>query len=92
MRCARRSIRESSPEWDALVDGVQGLAHNDELAAVPVLRFPHWVEETPLAVAELAAAGYDIIQVSLGPFEGLEEYVATQVWPAIQLAMRDVRV
>lgn len=44
------------------------------------------------SVSHVAAAGYDIVQVSLGPFEGLEEYVATQVWPAIQLAMRAIRV
>jgi hypothetical protein len=42
------------------------------------------------AISHIAAAGYDIVQVALGPFGGLTEYVENEVWPAIQAAMRPV--
>lgn len=43
------------------------------------------------SVSRIAAAGYEILQVSLGPFDRLAEYVATDVWPAVEAAMRPLK-
>ena len=33
----------------------------DELAAVPVLRFPHWIDEPLRVVSQLLALGFDMV-------------------------------
>jgi hypothetical protein len=43
------------------------------------------------SVSHIAADDYDIVQVSLAPFDGLADYVAKDIWPAIEAAMRPVR-
>jgi hypothetical protein len=58
---AHSAIQLASPSWSALVAGVHGIDHQDELAAVPILRFPTWVDNLPSAVAELAADGFDTV-------------------------------
>ena len=58
---AKASILQASPRWDQLLTSVQGLDPTDDLAAVPVLRFPHWVDELPKDVARLKDAGFDTV-------------------------------
>ena len=60
-QAARTSILRESPRWDELLTSVQGLDPSDELAAVPILRFPHWVDELPKDVARLAEDGFDTV-------------------------------
>jgi hypothetical protein len=55
------TIQSASRDWSGLIAGVQGMDQNDELAAVPVLRFPHWVEDIPAGVKELAARNFDTV-------------------------------
>lgn len=47
--------------WDDLITTVDGIDHGDELAGVPVLRFPRWLDHPPSEVLELAAAGFDTV-------------------------------
>jgi hypothetical protein len=58
---AYSTITDSSPHWSELLSNVRSSDEHDELAAVPVLRFPHWVDELPTAVADLAAEGFDTV-------------------------------
>lgn len=58
---ALASIVEQSPQWDIFLSSVQGLDHEDRLAAVPILRFPHWVEDHPAEIAALATDGFDTV-------------------------------
>ncbi len=65
---ARKKIRGDSTGWDGLVAGVQGLDPEDPFSAVPVLRYPYWIEQPPKEVAELKEKGFDTV-VRL-PFDG----------------------
>lgn len=58
---AKASITRESPRWADLLTSVQGLDPADELAPVPILRFPHWVDQLPADVARLATAGFDTV-------------------------------
>ena len=58
---AIQRIRDASPNWDERAAEAQGPDGNDPLAAVPVLRFPRWIEPLPQEVAELAKDGFDTI-------------------------------
>ena len=58
---ARDQILKDSPRWDEFLPEVQGLDLADDLAAIPILRFPRWVEAWPRNVAELAADGFDTV-------------------------------
>jgi hypothetical protein len=58
---ALSAIRGASPEWATQLSGVQGIDQSDGLAAVPVLRYPHWVGEVPAAVRGLAGEGFDTV-------------------------------
>ncbi|MDP9484285.1 MAG: hypothetical protein M3Q49_00560 [Actinomycetota bacterium] len=58
---ADETIRSATPLWDDLVAESQGLDVEDPLAAVPVLRFPHWIEELPAEVADLKEKGFDTV-------------------------------
>ena len=55
------TIRHLSPRWDDFVAHVLGPDEDDELFAVPVLRYPRWVEELPPDVRRLAAEGFDTV-------------------------------
>src|SRR3954454_4145845 len=56
-RRALSLIKSRSSDWDKLVGEVDDIGA-DELAAVPILRFPHWVDDVPPVVSELATAGF----------------------------------
>lgn len=58
---AIQKIRDASPHWDKRAAEAQGSDRDDPLAAVPVLRFPRWIEPLPQEVAELARDGFDTI-------------------------------
>lgn len=54
----------------------------DPLAAVPILRYPMWVDELPADVRELAADGFDTVirlpfNEDLRPDLGLEKWLET---------------
>ena len=51
----------ASPEWPSRLAAVQGKSDEDELAAVPVLRFPHWIDEPLRVVSQLLALGFDMV-------------------------------
>ena len=44
---ARDAIERSSPDWHALLQDVPNLDRADPLSAVPILRFPHWIDDLP---------------------------------------------
>jgi len=52
---ALKSIREASPEWNAMVATVSDASlGSDSLSMVPVLRYPFWVDTLPGDVLELS--------------------------------------
>jgi hypothetical protein len=65
---AKETILASSPGWDEMVSVVQGLDASDPFAAIPVLRFPYWIDELPDDVAALKSQGFNTV-VRL-PFNG----------------------
>ncbi len=77
-REALEKIRAASPDWDRLAaDHVREMDGN-ELAVVPVLQFPMWVESLPSEVQELADRGFQtVVRVpfrdDLRPDPGLDE-------------------
>ena len=81
-RAALDVIRANSPDWDVLVAEVDDI--EDPLAAVPILRYPIWVDELPADVAELAADGFDTLirlpfndDLRPDPLLGLDEWLDT---------------
>jgi hypothetical protein len=81
-RAALEVIRESSPEWDALIAEVDDI--EDPLSAVPILRYPMWVDELPGDVKELAADGFDTVvrlpfryDLRPDPHLGLDKWLET---------------
>jgi hypothetical protein len=58
---ARSSIMRASPRWGEFLATVQGLDPDDDLAPVPILRFPHWVDDIPPGAAKLAGEGFDTV-------------------------------
>lgn len=56
---ALQQITESSLMWQAHLDDVDDIA--DPIEAVPVLRFPIWVEEPPALIRELATEGFTTV-------------------------------
>lgn len=75
---ALRTIRDRSPDWDTLLDEVGAPQPDYEISAIPVLRYPHWVNDVPPAVMELGEDGFDTV-VRLpyeGAPEGLSEWLA----------------
>lgn len=57
---ARAFIHTQTPEWDSWVEE-QDEFHDDPLQAIPVLRYPTWVDSPPRVVTELAHRGYDTV-------------------------------
>lgn len=53
-------IRSQTSEWDDWV-AEQGEFDDDPLQAVPVLRYPSWVDSPPSTVTELGSQGYDTV-------------------------------
>lgn len=58
---AQNAIRDATPNWDDLLSEVMGLDADDDLAAIPVLQFPRWLDEWPPDVQKLAADGFDTV-------------------------------
>ena len=58
-RRALELIRSNSPAWDDHVAAVDDI--RDPLSAVPVLRYPMWVETLPAEVQALAEDGFDTV-------------------------------
>lgn len=56
---ALRQIVESSPRWHEHLVDVEDIA--DPLDAIPVLRFPIWVDNPPALIEELAGAGFTTV-------------------------------
>ena len=63
------AIRESSPSWD---EWMRDDPHHsdDPLRAIPVLRYPSWVEDPPSVVRELAGQGSPLLYVCRSPAAG----------------------
>ncbi|GAA4411464.1 hypothetical protein GCM10023168_32370 [Fodinibacter luteus] len=83
---ARELILEQTPDWDTWVAD-QDEFQQDCLQAVPVLRYPTWVDSPPAAVTELGSHGYDtVVRLPHSPALG-----DTQVWLAkVRDALGDV--
>ncbi len=58
---AHDAIERSSRDWHALLQDVPNLDRSDPLSAVPVLRFPRWIDDLPAEVPELADQGFDTV-------------------------------
>ncbi len=84
---ALKKIRAESDGWDEWVVDAQGPDHANPFAAVPVLRFPHWIDPLPAEVAELASDGFDTV-VRL-PFDGHPGDADTWV-ETVRKALEDV--
>jgi hypothetical protein len=60
-RKALERIHGASPRWPELAAEHIGEAGGDELALVPVLQFPIWVDHLPEEVTELAGRGFETV-------------------------------
>lgn len=58
---ALKQIKHASLRWGEWVQEAGDINPADPVAAIPVLRFPHWIDEPPLDVGQLAAAGFDTV-------------------------------
>ncbi len=58
---AREKIQDATDSWETWLTDVQGLDRSDEYAAVPVLRYPHWIDHLPADVADLKEQGFDTV-------------------------------
>lgn len=56
---AQRLIQANSPDWDRFLQEVADIHHPIE--AIPILRYPMWVEDPPAIVRELAAEGFTTV-------------------------------
>lgn len=75
-------IRTHSPDWDELVADVDDI--DTPLAAVPILRYPMWVDQLPNDVAKLAADGFETVirlpfsdDLRPDPAMGFEQWLTT---------------
>ena len=60
-REALKVIRAASPDWVRLAADIVREMDGNELAVVPVLQFPMWVESLPPEVEELADRGFQTV-------------------------------
>ena len=58
-REALSRIRASSPDWDRHLAQIEDI--DDPVSAVPVLRYPAWIDAIPPDVRALAADGFDTV-------------------------------
>ena len=66
-RDALEKIHEASPDWPTLAADHVREADGDELALVPVLQFPMWVDTLPADVQDLAERGFEtVIRIPFG--------------------------
>lgn len=87
---AAAEIRSASPDWDVMVAEVQGLDAGDPFAAIPLLRFPYWVNDLPSDVAALASEGFDTV-VRLPFVPNGRRVMGRDAWlSTVRDALRDV--
>lgn len=60
-REALEAIHEASPDWPELAADHVAEADGNELALVPVLQFPIWVEDLPADVQDFADRGFETV-------------------------------
>ena len=60
-RNALENIHEASPDWSTLAADHVSEADRNELALVPVLQFPMWVDTLPADVQDLAERGFETV-------------------------------
>ena len=84
---ALEKIRGASDHWDERVAEAQGPDRDDPIAAVPVLRFPRWIDPLPTEVARLGEDGFDTV-IRL-PFDGRPEDADSWV-KTVRKALEDV--
>jgi hypothetical protein len=77
-REALEKIHEASPDWPTLAEDHVSEAAGNELALVPVLQFPMWVDTLPADVKDLADRGFKtVIRIpfgdDLGPDSDMDE-------------------
>ena len=66
-REALEKIHEASPDWPTLAADHVSEADGNELALVPVLQFPMWVDTLPADVQDLAERGFEtVIRIPFG--------------------------
>ncbi|MBA2566365.1 MAG: DUF3883 domain-containing protein [Thermoleophilaceae bacterium] len=66
-REALEKIHQASPDWPTLAADHVSEADGNELALVPVLQFPMWVDTLPSDVQELAERGFEtVIRIPFG--------------------------
>jgi hypothetical protein len=75
VRARERIVEANGDRWGKWLAGVRGLDPDDPLAAIPVLRYPEWVEDTPAAVQRLADNGFDTV-IRLHHDRGLDHAVS----------------
>lgn len=83
---AEQAVREHSPDWDELY--ARAARDADSETPLPVLRFPHWVDEPPPLVGALAGEGFDtVVRLPWSDRSGID--VATW-WESVDTALRGV--
>lgn len=66
-RKALKTIHEASPDWPTLAADHISEADGNELALVPVLQFPMWVDTLPADVQDLAERGFEtVVRIPFG--------------------------
>ena len=85
---ALTAIKGASPDWEALISEIDV----DELAIVPVLQFPHWVEKLPEDVVELKDRGFDtVVRVPFRDGPRPDPSLDEEAWlDAVRTAIRQI--
>ena len=60
-RKALERIHEASPDWSTLAAEHISEADGNELALIPILQFPMWVDTLPPDVQDLAERGFETV-------------------------------
>ncbi|MEJ7783769.1 MAG: DUF3883 domain-containing protein [Solirubrobacteraceae bacterium] len=82
-REALKTIHYSSPDWAELAAGDIRAADGNELALVPVLQFPIWLDSLPAEVQELADRGFEtVIRIPFGEDPGPDPPLDEAQWLA----------
>ena len=61
VRAQQRIVAVNGGRWEKWLAGVHGLDADDPLAAIPVLRYPEWIEDIPAGVQRMADNGFDTV-------------------------------
>ena len=82
---AQRLIHAKSPDWDQFLQDIADIHHPIE--AIPILRYPIWVEDPPAIVRELAADGFTtVVRLPFtGEAEDLDDWLS-----AVRIAIEEV--